>query len=131
MRVSQRRLQKNSCLQGGSIRRFVSCGCINYSKTRDICTAYRKAGYSRNFFEAHREEITLHKAAKEAFDALPGKMIPKIRELNKERQQLIQQKKQMYSEYRAQRDQKNELIRAKRNADLILSKGKEQSVDVR
>lgn len=24
----------------------------NYSKTRDIYTAYRKAGYSRNFFEA-------------------------------------------------------------------------------
>ncbi len=38
---------------------------INYGKTRDIYTAYRKAGYSRNFFEAHREEITLHKAAME------------------------------------------------------------------
>lgn len=46
---------------------------INYSKTRDIYTAYRKEGYSRNFFEAHREEITLHKAAKDAFDQ-PGRM---------------------------------------------------------
>lgn len=41
---------------------------INFSKTRAIYTAYRKAGYSRKFFEAHREEITLHKAAKDAFD---------------------------------------------------------------
>lgn len=46
---------------------------INYSKTRNIYTAYRKAGYSRNSFEAHREEITLHKAAKDAFDQ-PGLM---------------------------------------------------------
>lgn len=40
---------------------------LNYSKTRDVYVAYRKAGYSRAFFEAHREEITLHKAAKQAF----------------------------------------------------------------
>lgn len=44
---------------------------INYSKTRDIYIAYRKSGYSKKFFEAHREEITLHKAAKEAFSHLP------------------------------------------------------------
>jgi len=41
---------------------------INYAKTRETYVAYRKAGYSRKFFEAHREELTLHKAAKEAFD---------------------------------------------------------------
>ena len=41
---------------------------INYSKTRATYEAYRKAGYSKNFFEAHREEITLHKAAKQAFN---------------------------------------------------------------
>ena len=40
---------------------------LNYSKTRDVYVAYRKAGYSRAFFEAHREEITLHKGAKQAF----------------------------------------------------------------
>ena len=31
---------------------------------KDVYVAYRKAGYSKAFFEAHREEITLHKAAK-------------------------------------------------------------------
>ncbi len=34
---------------------------INYAKNR-------KSGYSKKFLEAHREEITLHKAAKTAFD---------------------------------------------------------------
>ena len=41
---------------------------INYAKTREVYAAYRKAGYSKAFLEAHREEITLHKAAKTAFD---------------------------------------------------------------
>lgn len=43
---------------------------INYSKTRDIYVEYRKAGYSKKFFEEHREAITIHKAAKQAFDEL-------------------------------------------------------------
>lgn len=104
-----------------------------YSKTIEIYKQYKTLSKEKRqaFYEAHRSDIDLHEAAKEAFDALPGKKIPKIRELNKERQQLIQQKKRMYTGYRTLRDQKNELIRAKRNADLILSKGKEQSVDVR
>ena len=41
---------------------------INYAKTRPVYDAYRKSGYSKKFLEAHREEITLHKAAKAAFD---------------------------------------------------------------
>ena len=38
---------------------------INYAKTRETYITYRKSGYSKKFFEAHRDEITLHKAAKE------------------------------------------------------------------
>lgn len=38
---------------------------INYAKTREVYTAYRKTGYSKAFLEAHREENTLHKAAKD------------------------------------------------------------------
>ena len=43
---------------------------INYSKTRDVYTEYRKSGYSKKFFEEHREAIILHKAAKEAFSKI-------------------------------------------------------------
>ena len=72
----------------------------NYSKTRDIYTAYRKAGYSRYFFEAHREDITLHKAAKDAFDQLGLKKIPRAAELNEEFNRLAKEKNGEYVQYR-------------------------------
>ena len=41
---------------------------VNYAKTHPVYDAYRKAGYSKKFLDTHREEITLHKVAKAAFD---------------------------------------------------------------
>lgn len=73
---------------------------INYSKTRDTYVAYRKSGYSKKFFEAHREEITLHKAAKEAFSNLPDGKIPKVKDLNEEFARLLSEKRAAYSEYK-------------------------------
>lgn len=43
---------------------------INYSKTREVYVAYRKAGYSKIFLAEHEADILLHKAAKKAFDEL-------------------------------------------------------------
>ena len=57
---------------------------IQYAKTRNTYVAYRKAGYSKKFLEAHREEIALHKAAKDAFDKLGLKKLPKVKDLNAE-----------------------------------------------
>lgn len=37
---------------------------VNYSKTRDIYVAYRKAGYSKKFLQEHELDIIIHKAAK-------------------------------------------------------------------
>lgn len=73
---------------------------VNYAKTRETYVAYRKAGYSRKFYEAHREELTLHKAAKEAFDQLEIKKIPKVKELNAEYVKVLESKKKTYAEYR-------------------------------
>ena len=73
---------------------------VNYAKTRDTYVAYRKAGYSRKFYEAHREALTLHKAAKEAFDQLEIKKIPKVKELNAEYAKVLENKKKTYTEYR-------------------------------
>lgn len=73
---------------------------VNYAKTRETYVAYRKAGYSRKFYEAHREELTLHKAAKEAFDQLEIKKIPKVKELNAEYVKILESKKKTYAEYR-------------------------------
>lgn len=88
---------------------------INYSKTRGVYEEYRKAGYSKKFFEAHREELTLHKAAKAAFDELGVTRIPKVKELNAEYAELLAGKKQAYAEYRRIRDEAQELIIAERN----------------
>lgn len=73
---------------------------VNYAKTRETYVAYRKAGYSRKFYETHREELTLHKAAKEAFDQLEIKKIPKVKELNGEYAKVLESKKKTYAEYR-------------------------------
>ena len=100
---------------------------INYSKTHDIYTAYRKAGYSRNFFEAHREEITLHKAAKDAFDQLGLKKIPRVAELNEEFNHLAKEKNGEYAQYRTARVRMRDLANARRNAEMIL---KEQGENV-
>ena len=43
---------------------------IHYSKTQATYEEYRKAGYSKKFLEAHREEITIHKMASATFDEL-------------------------------------------------------------
>ena len=41
---------------------------FDYFKTKDVYAAYRKCGYSKKFLEEHRQEILLHKAAKNAFE---------------------------------------------------------------
>lgn len=50
---------------------------FDYFKTKDVYADYRKCGYSKKFLEEHRQEILLHKAAKNAFDELHLKKLPK------------------------------------------------------
>ena len=57
---------------------------INYVKTKDVYADYRKCGYSKKFLEEHRQEILLHKAAKNAFDELGVEKLLKVKELNAE-----------------------------------------------
>ena len=61
---------------------------VNYAKTHPVYDAYRKAGYSKKFLDTHREEITLHKAAKAAFDETGLKKLPKVKALNADRNTL-------------------------------------------
>ena len=81
---------------------------------------YRKAGYNKKYFAEHREEITLHKASKEAFSNLPEKKIPKIRELNEDYAALLTHKKELYTEYRKTKKEMQDLVRAKHNVDEFL-----------
>ena len=98
---------------------------INYSKTKDIYTQYRNSGYSKKFFEENREALTLHKAAKEAFSKIKGK-IPSIRELNQEYEQVLKEKKKTYVEYRQARQDMKDIQTAKYNVDQFLKKEEQE-----
>ena len=99
---------------------------VNYSKTRSTYEEYRKAGYSKKFFEAHREEITLHKAAKQAFDELGVRKIPKVKELSAEYAELLAEKKKTYAEYRKTKDEAQELAIAERNIESLYEAEKKE-----
>ena len=90
---------------------------INYAKTRETYITYRKSGYSKKFFEAHRDEITLHKAAKEAFPKLPDGKIPKVKDLNEEFVRLLSEKKAAYSEYKKIKKEMRDYQIAKQNVE--------------
>lgn len=93
---------------------------INYAKTREEYVAYRKSGYSKIYFEEHREAITLHKAAKEAFSAIPDKKIPKVKELKAEYVNLLGKKKAAYAEYRKIKKEMQDYVTAKHNVDNFM-----------
>mgnify|MGYP000143361924 CR=1 FL=1 len=81
---------------------------------------YRKSGYSQKFLEAHREEITLHKAAKAAFDEAELQKLPKVKELDAEFAELLTKKKASYPDYRKARNEMQELVRAQKNVERFL-----------
>ena len=98
---------------------------INYAKTRPVYDAYRKSGYSQKFLEAHREEITLHKAAKAAFDEAGMKKLPKVKELDAEFSELLTKKKAAYPDYRKARNEMQELVRAQKNVERFFAEEKD------
>ena len=97
---------------------------INYAKTREVYAAYRKAGYSKAFLETHREEITLHKAAKTAFDEAGLQKLPKVKELDAEFAELLTKKKAAYPDYRKARNEMQELVRAQKNVERFFAEEK-------
>lgn len=94
---------------------------FNYSKSRKIYMEYKTRKFDANFFEEHREPLTLYKAAKETFKKYDGP-IPTIRELDAEFQKLLQEKRQLYSEYKIARAEMQELLTAKQNVEQFLGK---------
>lgn len=101
---------------------------INYSKTRDVYTAYRKAGYSKKFLAEHEADILLHKAAKKAFDELGVQKLPRVKDLQSEYALLLAEKKKAYAEYQHSRREMQEILTAKANVDRLLGT-EEQNAD--
>ena len=100
---------------------------INYSKTRDVYVAYRKAGYSKKFKAEHESEILLHQAAKKAFDGLGLKKLPTVKSLQAEYAALLAEKKSAYADYRRARDEMKELLTVKANVDRLMGYDKSET----
>lgn len=93
---------------------------INYAKTRDVYTVYRKAGYSKKFYEEHTADLLLHKAAKAAFDELGVKKLPTVKALQVEYSELLTKKKKAYAKYHSTKKEMKEIVTAKENVDRLL-----------
>jgi hypothetical protein len=93
---------------------------FQYRKTRDIYIAYRQSGYSKKYYAEHEAEILLHKAAKVAFDALPDRKAPSLKELQAEYSEALAAKKKAYGEYVRARKEMQDVLTAKANVDTIL-----------
>ena len=92
----------------------------NYAKTREIYVAYRNSGYSKKYYEAHRQELTLHKAAKDTFSKLGDNQIPRVKELSEEYASILLEKKAAYTEYRQVKKEMTSYAKAKHNIDTFL-----------
>ena len=90
---------------------------FDYFKTKDVYADYRKCGYGKKFLEEHRQEILLHKAAKNAFDEFHLKKLPKVKDLNAEYAEILAEKKKLYGEYRQVKKDMQENQRAKYDID--------------
>jgi hypothetical protein len=93
---------------------------INYFKTRDVYMDYRKAGYSKKFYEEHTADLLLHKAAKAAFDSLVDKKLPTVKSLQMEYSELISEKKKAYANYHLAKKEMQNVLTAKANVDRLL-----------
>ncbi len=99
---------------------------VNYAKTRETYVAYRKAGYSRKFREEHEEEILLHQAAKNAFDEMGVKKLPKVKELRRSTRNCWRKRKRPMPSTGTPREEMRELLTAKANVDRLLKMDEEQ-----
>jgi hypothetical protein len=97
----------------------------DYSSTKEIYQQYRQSGYSKRFFEEHKEAIMTHKAAKDAFDKHKGKF-PSYKELSAEYDEVLSKKRAAYAEYKEVRKDMQTYQTAKYDIDQILGIGKEQ-----
>ena len=100
---------------------------IRYARTREVYAAYKKSRHKKEFRSEHAEEIAQHEAAKQAFDTLGGKPIPKVAQLSKEYAALLAEKRAEYEKYKALRQEMITIRTAKQNVDRILGLEQEET----
>ena len=92
---------------------------INYAKTKEIYTAYRESGYSRDYYEKNPEAILIHKAAKNRFNLLSNRNVPSVKHLNEEYHNQKQIKKTLQMEHLRLKIRSREFVNSKENIDVL------------
>ena len=93
-----------------------------FSYVLKVVTGIEVLGEYKKVWE-HREALTLHKAAKQAFTDLKVEKLPTIKQLNEEYEHVLCEKKATYAEYRQARQEMKDLQMAKYNIDHFLGLG--------
>lgn len=103
----------------------------NYARAKRTFAEYKKSGYSRDYYEAHRDVLTLRKAAKDAFNQYKSEHgkdahLPSSKELSAENAQLYARKKKTYTDYRKLRSEMKEWQVAQRIAETVMKEEQQQ-----
>ena len=93
---------------------------INYIKTKDVYLDYHKHGNSKKYYAEHEQELAMHQAAKQAFNALGLKKLPTVKSLSAEYEQLLAEKKKLYPEYRKVHEEMQEMLTVRANMEQML-----------
>ncbi len=109
--------------QNGELQKQI----VNYSKTRSVYIAYRKAGYSKKFRAEHEADILIHQAAKKYFDSLGVEKLPTVKTLREEYAEVLEAKRKAYAEYKQVREEMRELQNVKANIDYLLGPSAERT----
>lgn len=91
----------------------------DYRRTRDVYVQYHESGWSKDFYAAHKEQIDIHMAAKQRYDAVHGQM-PKLSEISEEFEKLKTQKRSDRTELRTLSGELKEIQTVKANLIEIL-----------
>ena len=102
---------------------------INYSKTKEVYTAYRESGYSAQFYESNLADISLHQAAKKAFDSVSSCRIPTLKNLQHQANANWELKKFKLKEYTYAKRQLKESLTVKSNVDHLFSLQPERIIE--
>lgn len=94
---------------------------INYSKTKEVYTAYRESGYSKKFYETNLGDILTHQSAKRAFDSIASSKMPSIRDLQLEFNICRDAKKVLLQDYSKQKNLMKEALTVQSNVDHLIS----------
>lgn len=93
----------------------------NYARTRATFEAYKKSGYNKDFLEANREEILIHRASKEFFNSHNLKKLPKMKELSEEFGLILAEKRKEYADYKRAKAEMQDFLIARQNVENLLA----------